>query len=274
MLKAEVYGVELYPVGKIHYFSHDQELHRDELVLVMTDFGPDVGRVLLGPREMTLEQIGGEVKPILKKIEGKDLEQHLKNKEDAEKAFEICKEKIKEHGLPMKLLHARYIFDRSRLLFYFSAEGRVDFRALVRDLARIFKTRIELRQVGARDEMKFIGGIGICGQVACCVRFLREFTSVTLKHAKKQQMLINPVKISGQCRKLMCCLAYEHDFYEKELVGIPDEDSTIHYGESRAKVITVNVFLEEVTILTEEGKLEKLPFSYFRGEKNGVSGTS
>ncbi|HCZ05793.1 MAG: hypothetical protein PWP37_1691 [Thermotogota bacterium] len=271
MLKAVVYGIELFPVGKIHYHSSDEELHRDDLVLVMTEFGPDVGRVLFGPREMTLEQIGGEVKPIIKKLDEEDLKQHNQNLEDAKAAFEICKEKIAEHGLPIKLLHSRYIFDRSRLLFYFSAEGRVDFRALVKDLARIFKTRIELRQVGARDEVKFIGGLGICGQETCCTRHLRNFTSVTLKHAKKQQMLINPVKISGQCRKLLCCLAYEHDFYEEELEGIPDEGSMIRYEEELCKVITVNVFLKEVTLLTQSGQMLKLPFSYFRKKAESVN---
>jgi len=266
LLKAVVYGIELFPVGKIHYHSCEEELHREDLVLIMTEFGPDVGRVLFGPREMTLDQIGGEVKPILKKLDEEDLKQHRRNQEDAKAAFDICKEKIAEHGLPMKLLHARYIFDRSRLLFYFSAEGRVDFRALVKDLARIFKTRIELRQVGARDEVKFIGGLGICGQETCCTRCLRSFTSVTLKHARKQQMLINPVKISGQCKKLLCCLAYEHYFYEEELEGIPDEGSMIRYEDQLCRVITVNVFLKEVTILTQSGQILKLPFSYFQKE--------
>ncbi|ADA66666.1 PSP1 domain protein [Thermotoga petrophila RKU-10] len=266
-LKARAVGVEIIPKGKIIYYSvpNGDEYERGDLVLVLGDFGLEVGKVLIPPREVVIDEVGYELKAVIRKLTDEDLEQYRKNVEDAWNAFQICRQKIKEHGLPMKLLYAKYTFDRTRLIFFFSAEGRVDFRELVRDLAKIFKTRIELRQVGVRDEMKFFGGLGLCGLPTCCSTFLREFTSVTLKHAKKQQMMINPAKISGPCRRLLCCLTYEYDFYEKELEGIPDEGSTITYEGKRYKVVNVNVFLRTVTLFSEqEGEMIKVPFDYFR----------
>lgn len=273
-LKALVVGVETLPKGKIVYYSvpNGDSFKRGDLVLVMGEFGLEVGVVQIPPRELSIDEVGYELKAVIRKLTEEDLEQHEKNVKDAVEAFRICKEKIKEHKLPMKLLHARYTFDRSRLIFYFSAEGRVDFRELVKDLARIFKTRIELRQVGVRDEMKFFGGLGLCGLPVCCAVFLRDFASVTLKHAKRQQMMINPAKISGPCRRLLCCLNYEYDFYEEALEGIPDEGSTITYQGKKYKVVNVNVFLETVTLFSEEeGEMFKVPFSHFREGEKGCS---
>ncbi|MCD6545293.1 MAG: hypothetical protein J7K69_01380, partial [Thermotogae bacterium] len=202
-LFANVYGVSFLPVGKIIYYSEiDEDIKKGDLVLAMTEFGLDVGKVEYELHEKRIDDIGYEVKPLVRKLSQEDLEKHNENVKDARLAFWKCREYIKHYNLPMKLLYSKYMFDRSRLLFYFSADGRVDFRELVKELAREFKTRIELRQVGVRDEVKFIGGIGLCGLPTCCSVFLREFNSVTLKDAKKQQLLINPVKISGQCRRL------------------------------------------------------------------------
>ena len=167
----------------------------------------------------------------------------------------------------MRLLEVRYMLDKSRLLFYFGADSRVDFRELVKELARNFKTRIELRQIGIRDEVKKVGNIGLCGQIACCCRFQREFESITLKHAKKQQLLINPAKISGRCGRLLCCLSYEQDMYEEELANIPDEGTIIEFDGKPCKVITVNIFYKELTIISDDGQTFKIDFDQFR-EKN------
>lgn len=267
-MTAVVYAVEVLPKGKLSYYAENgEDIKPGDLVLVMTEFGPDVGKIIKGPREMGIEEIGTELKPIIKKLTDEDLKVHQENLRDAKEAFNVCAEKIKEHNLPMKLLHARYMFDRSRLVFFFSSETRVDFRELVKDLARIFKTRIELRQVGVRDELKFIGSLGLCGLPTCCSTFLREFDSITLKHAKCQQLMINTAKISGACRRLLCCLMYEYNFYEEELKGIPEEGETVLYNGKSYKVQSTDVFKKTVLVISEEGEMVYLPFSYFRGDK-------
>lgn len=260
-----VYGVEFHAVGKLSkYTTVDLQLRPGDRVIAMGEFGLDVGTVRYGPVIMRIDQLSEEIKPILRKMTEEDEEIYRKNQEDSEKAFGICKELIKKHGLPMRLLEARYMFDRSRIVFYFGADSRVDFRELVKDLARTFKTRIELRQVGIRDEVKMQGSLGLCGMVACCVRFLRNFESITLKHAKKQQLLINPAKISGRCGRLLCCLAYEQDLYEEELKDIPDEGTVVEYQNKPCKVLTVNIFLKMLTLVADDGQLLKIPFAEFR----------
>ncbi|GLI48375.1 hypothetical protein PLETTINGATMO_05440 [Pseudothermotoga lettingae TMO] len=264
---AIVYAIEIFPKGKLFYYSENgEDIKPGDLVLVMTEFGPDVGKVIKGPDEMGIEEIGSELRPVMRKLTEEDTKIYSENLKDAEQAMQICLEKIKEHNLPMKLLHTRYMFDRSRLVFFFSSETRVDFRELVKDLARIFKTRIELRQVGVRDELKFIGGLGLCGRPTCCSTFLREFDSITLKHAKCQQLMINTAKISGACRRLLCCLMYEYDFYEEALADIPSEGETIIYEAKNCKVQSIDVFKEKVLVISEEGEMINLPFSYFRGD--------
>ncbi|MCS7175793.1 PSP1 domain-containing protein [Pseudothermotoga sp.] len=274
-MTAVVYAIELLPKGKLTYYADNgEEIKPNDLVIVMTEFGLDVGRVLFGPRELSIEQIGSELKPIIRKLTEEDLKQHEQNLKDAAEAHEICKQKIKEHALPMKLLHTRYMFDRSRLVFYFSSETRVDFRELVKDLARIFKTRIELRQVGVRDELKFMGSLGLCGLSVCCSVFLREFDSVTLKHAKAQQLMINTAKISGACRRLLCCLTYEYEFYKEMLEGIPDEGETFVYEGKNCVVQAIDVFKQRVLAVSEaEDAMFYVPFSYFRGgSEHGSTG--
>jgi len=264
---AKVYAVEFLEVGKEHYFSFEGELKKGDLVLGISFFGLDVGKVLWGPKEMDIENLQFEVKPILRKLTENDIEQHETNKKNAEVAYEICKKNIKDLMLPMKLLKSVYMFDNSKLLFYFSAEGRVDFRELVKELAREFKTRIELRQVGVRDELKFIGAIGMCGQPVCCKRFLRDFDTITLKDAKKQQLMINPAKISGQCRRLLCCLRFETDSYNEMMYGIPGQGSIIEYDGKVCKVLSSNVFTKTVTVQADSGENNSIPFDYFINEK-------
>ncbi|MBB6061638.1 cell fate regulator YaaT (PSP1 superfamily) [Thermosipho japonicus] len=268
-LTAEVYGVELIPMGPIIYYTENgEDIKVNDTVIVISEFGLDYGVVRIGKRQMSIDDIGYDLKPIIRKATEEDLETIEKNKEIAKRAFEVTKQLVKKHGLNMKVLHSKMMVDGSRLVIYFSSKNRVDFRELVKDIAKEFKTRIELRQVGARDEMKFIKGLGLCGKKSCCSYWLRSFDSITLKHAKRQQMMINTAKITGPCGRLLCCLKFEYDFYIDALKNIPDEGSMIKYNGKDAKVITVNVFLKKVTIYTKDGETIALPFEYFRGGNN------
>lgn len=259
-----IYEVEFLPVGKLHLFTWKGTLSKGDMVLGTSDFGLEVGTVVRGPLE---QASNGSVKPLVRKMSQEDIDTHHKNEIDAQEAFGICREKIATYKLPMKLLKAVYMFDRSKILFYFSAENRVDFRELVRDLARTFKMRIELRQVGVRDELKFTGACGMCGQVVCCKRFLREFDTITLKDAKKQQLLINPIKISGQCKRLLCCLRYEVDAYAHLMKGIPGQGAIVEFEGAICKVISANVFSQEVNAISDSGKITTIPFSFFNANQ-------
>lgn len=266
-----VYGVEFHPVGKLHeYTSSEALLKPGDFVLAMSEFGLDVGKVSFGPVEMRIDEIGEELKPIVRQMTDEDWATYQKNKEEATSAMATCQEFVEKHSLPMRLLEARYMFDRSRIVFYFGADSRVDFRELVKDLARTFRTRIELRQVGIRDEVKMTGSLGLCGMTACCARFLRQFESITLKHAKKQQLLINPAKISGRCGRLLCCLSYEQELYEQELMDIPDEGSIVDYEGKTCKVLTVNIFLKIITLVADDGQMMKVPFEGFRMSQKSI----
>jgi len=268
-LQATVYGVELMPMGKIiYYLDNGEKMTYGDYAIVLSEFGTDYGKVLLGPKDISIDDVDYELKSVLRKATVEDLDIIRENEEIAKRAREVTIELVKKHELPMKVLQSKYIFDRSKLVIYFSSKTRVDFRELVKDIAKEFKTRIELRQVGARDEMKFIKGLGLCGKKSCCSYFLREFDSVTLKHAKQQQMMINTSKITGPCGRLLCCLTYEHEYYIEALKNIPDEGSTIYYDGKIAKVITVNVFLSKVTLQTEDGEMVALPFTYFKEGEN------
>jgi len=266
-LIAKVYAVEFLPFGKLNYFSYEGELKPGDHVLGMSFFGLEAGVVVWGPREIDLEEKEIEVKGLLRTFTPEDFLQHEKNVHDSEEAFRVCKAKIRALGLPMKLLKAVYMFDRAKLLFYFSAEGRVDFRELVKELAHTFKIRIELRQVGVRDELKFIGALGMCGQIVCCRRFLRDFEAVTLKDAKKQQLMINPSKISGQCRRLLCCLQYETNIYDDMMKGIPGQGSIVEFENKVCKVLNSNVFTKIVTVQNDSGQTEMIPFDFFLSKK-------
>lgn len=217
-----VVGVRFKKAGKIYYFDPDDlDINKDDCVIVETIRGIEFGHVIVGPKQITEEELVSPLKKVIRIASEEDYQIHKDNKEKAQKALEICEKKIQEHGLSMKLIDVEYTFDNNKVIFYFTADGRVDFRELVKDLASIFKTRIELRQIGVRDEVKMVGGLAPCGREACCHNFLGEFEPVSIKMAKDQSLSLNPVKISGLCGRLMCCLKYEHSMYEELLKTIP-----------------------------------------------------
>ncbi len=212
---AWVVGVRFRPAGKIYYFDCDGfDFREEEAVIVETIRGIEYGKVVIGKREMSEDELVLPLKKVIRKVAKEDEATYKANKKEAKKAMGICREKIKKHGLPMHLIDVEYTFDRGKIIFYFTAEGRVDFRELVKDLAAIFKIRVELRQIGVRDEAKMIGGMGPCGRVLCCASFLGEFEPVSIRMAKEQNLSLNPSKISGVCGRLMCCLKYESELYE------------------------------------------------------------
>ena len=210
-----VIGIRFKPAGKIYYFdSENQEFEIGGKAIVETVRGIECGTVAIGNRELPEEKLVLPLKKVIRKASPVDLETYENNKQKEQEALEICRKKIAEHKLPMRLIDSEYTFDMGKIIFYFTADGRVDFRDLVKDLASIFKTRIELRQIGVRDEAKMLGGIGSCGQELCCHCFLGEFEPVSIKMAKEQHLSLNPTKISGICGRLMCCLKYESELYD------------------------------------------------------------
>lgn len=218
----QVVGIRFKKAGKIYYFAPSGiELHLDDGVIVETARGMEYGYVALLPREVERSQEDGELKPIIRRATAKDLLQVERNKEREEYAFSVCLKKIEKFRCPMKLLRVEYTFDKSKIVFFFTADGRVDFRELVKDLASVFHTRIELRQVGVRDEAKQVSGIGPCGRPLCCAAFLGDFAPVSIKMAKNQGLSLNPTKISGACGRLMCCLRYENDLYTTGEIKCP-----------------------------------------------------
>lgn len=244
-----VIGVRFKKAGKIYYFDPDDiDVEKDQNVIVETARGIEFGEVVVGSKEITEEEI---VSPLKKVLRIATLEDEIINKENNEKetkAFEICLEKIEEHGLEMKLIDVEYTFDNNKVIFYFTADGRVDFRELVKDLASVFRTRIELRQIGVRDEAKMIGGIGPCGVSLCCSTWLGEFEPVSIKMAKEQNLSLNPTKISGICGRLMCCLRYEYESYTELRKGLPNQGEKIKTPEGPGIVIDNSVLLESVKV--------------------------
>jgi cell fate regulator YaaT (PSP1 superfamily) len=211
-----VVGVRFKKAGKIYYFDPDiLDIKQGDSVIVETARGIEHGLVVIGKREVTEKDVVLPLKKVLRIADERDLQQVEENKRAAKQAFSICQEKIREHGLAMKLVDVEYTFDRNKIIFYFTAEGRVDFRELVKDLASVFRTRIELRQIGVRDEAKLLGGIGPCGRILCCTSWLGDFDPVSIRMAKDQNLSLNPAKISGLCGRLMCCLKFESDTYEE-----------------------------------------------------------
>lgn len=244
-----VIGVRFKKAGKIYYFDPDDiDVKKGQNVIVETARGIEFGEVVVGIKEITEEEI---VSPLKKVLRIATLEDEIINKENNEKetkAFEICLEKIEEHGLEMKLIDVEYTFDNNKVIFYFTADGRVDFRELVKDLASVFRTRIELRQIGVRDEAKMIGGIGPCGVSLCCSTWLGEFEPVSIKMAKEQSLSLNPTKISGICGRLMCCLRYEYESYTELRKGLPNQGERINTPEGQGIVIDNSVLLESVKV--------------------------
>jgi len=240
----------------ICYRAHDTTLKNGETVIVEVDRGTDYGQVATDP--VLVEHVDPSAKKIVRPADEKDLQQIEENRTKAKEASRTCSRKIDEHKLEMKLVGAEYAFDRSKILFYFTAEGRVDFRELVKDLAKVFKARIELRQIGVRDEAKMLGGFGPCGRELCCCRFLKDFEPVTIKMAKDQNLSLNPPKISGLCGRLMCCLSYEHKFYKEISRGLPREGERIETPEGRGKVSSINIFKRQAAVVLEDGKMLQL----------------
>lgn len=267
----EVIGVRFRENGRIYFFSPlNYKVDVGRYVIVETARGMEYGKVVLGVREIDETKMSSPVKPIIRLADEKDKARYEENKEKSKKAYDICLEKIKKHELEMKLIDAEYTFDNNKVLFYFTADGRVDFRELVKDLASVFKTRIELRQIGVRDETKIVGGIGICGRELCCHKHLSDFVPVSIKMAKEQNLSLNPAKISGVCGRLMCCLKHEQDTYEylnDKLPNVGDFVKTV--DGKRGEVVSVNVLRQKIKLLVtteddtkeiEEYKVDELKF--------------
>ena len=246
---AEIVGIRFKEVGKIYYFDPDgKKFNKEEQAIVETARGIECGTVAMANREIPDEEIANPLKPVIRKATEEDLKVVEENREKEKKAFEICEKKIANHGLEMKLVDVEYTFDNSKILFYFTADGRVDFRELVKDLAGAFRARIELRQIGVRDEAKMLGCFGVCGRPCCCKSFLGEFQPVSIKMAKEQGMSLNPVKISGTCGRLMCCLKYEQDTYEHLLRHTPKVGAIVETHEGRGTVIDNNLITGMLTV--------------------------
>lgn len=245
----KVVGVKFKKAGKMYYFSPgDYDVKVDDNVIVETARGLEFGTVIMGCKQVPESEIVSPLKSIIRIADEKDKKKHSDNLGKKEEALRKCQEKIDKHQLEMKLIDVEYTFDNSKVIFYFTADGRVDFRELVKDLASVFHTRIELRQIGVRDEAKMIGGIGHCGKPLCCHSWMSEFEPVSIKMAKTQNMSLNPTKISGICGRLMCCLKYENDIYNELRRGMPDTGETIKTPDGLAVVYDTNILASTVRV--------------------------
>ena len=251
----KVIGVRFRTAGKVYFFNPGQlEIKQGDHVIVETARGIEYGTVVGAPREVEEEKVVQPLKSVLRVANQKDDEQEAANKQKEKDAFKICLEKIKKHDLQMKLIDAEYTFDNNKVLFYFTADGRIDFRELVKDLAAVFKTRIELRQIGVRDETKILGGIGICGRPLCCHTHLSEFAPVSIKMAKEQNLSLNPTKISGVCGRLMCCLKNEEETYEELNRKLPNVGDFVTTDDGlKGEVHSVNVLRQLVKVVVDVG---------------------
>ena len=255
----KVVGVRFKKAGKIYYFDPaDMNIQKDTYVVVETARGIEFGECVIGIKEINENDIVSPLKSVLRIATNEDIEKHFKNKDKEKDAFDICLKKIQEHGLTMKLIDVEYTFDNNKVIFYFTANGRVDFRDLVKDLATIFKTRIELRQIGVRDEAKMLGGLGPCGRPMCCSSFLGDFASVSIKMAKEQNLSLNPTKISGICGRLMCCLNYEQSTYEDIRKRMPKVGSIVKTSEGTGEVFSNNIVKESIKVKLKKGEEEVL----------------
>ena len=253
----KVISVRFKENGKSYYFDPaGADIKTGEYVIVETARGIECGEVVQGVKEIADSAVSKALKPITRMADSVDVRRMRQNREDEKRAYHTCQECIARHGLEMKLVEAEYTLDRSKIMFYFTADGRVDFRELVKDLAGIFHTRIELRQIGVRDESKMIGGLGICGQPFCCSRFLKDFQPVSIKMAKEQGLSLNPTKISGSCGRLMCCLKYEQDAYESLLRMTPKVGALVTTKEGKGVVCDANILTGVVKV-----RLDKSPDS-------------
>ena len=274
-----VIGVRFRPAGKIYFFAPGKyEVNTGDKVIVETARGVEFGSVVTGPKDVEDDKITQPLKSVIRIATQEDIRKEEKNREKEKEAFGICLEKIRKHGLEMKLIDAEYTFDNNKVLFYFTADGRIDFRELVKDLASVFRTRIELRQIGVRDETKIRGGIGICGRPLCCNTYLTEFAPVSIKMAKEQNLSLNPSKISGVCGRLMCCLTNEEETYEELNSRLPSNGDRVTTPDGlKGDVQSVNVLRQLVKVIVtldndekeiREYKAKELRFRSRRGKKD------
>ncbi|MCL6635222.1 MAG: stage 0 sporulation family protein [Peptococcaceae bacterium] len=253
-----VVGVRFKVAGKIYYFDPGAEqLAPGDGVIVETVRGVEYGKVVSGPMEVADDEVVAPLKKVIRKATEADCRQLAANREKESRAFQICLEKIAAHNLPMKLVGVEQTFDGNKIIFYFTADGRIDFRELVKDLASVFRTRIELRQIGVRDEAKMMGGLGCCGRELCCTTWLCDFASVSIRMAKDQNLSLNPTKISGICGRLMCCLKYENESYEQAREDFPDPGSCVITPNGEGKVTGINIFKKTVSVELKESKTVK-----------------
>lgn len=251
----QVVGVRFKRAGKIYYFDPaETEIEVGDPVIVETTRGVECGEVVVKPKQVTESEIVAPLKKVIRKAMPVDLKQVEINQAKEKEAYQVCTKKIEEHGLPMKLVDVEYTFDANKIIFYFTADGRIDFRELVKDLAAVFRTRIELRQIGVRDEAKMLGGLGSCGRALCCSSFLGEFDPVSIRMAKDQNLSLNPTKISGICGRLMCCLKYESEAYEKERAGYPDIGTPVITPAGEGKIFAINILKKSVSVELRESR--------------------
>src|SRR5215831_11357275 len=255
-----IVGIRFRPAGRIYYFDpQGASYSTGQYVIVETSRGVEAGRVVIASKKLAERELSDPLKPVLRLANEDELRMMLSYKSKEKEALVRCNERITEHKLPMKLVEAEYTFDGSRLTFYFTADERVDFRALVRDLAATFRTRIELRQIGARDQAKLQGGVGPCGKTLCCSSWITEFGVVSIKMAKEQDLPLNPSKISGVCGRLLCCLAYENDNYVQAKQAMPQVGAMLGTPSGLGKVVSINVPKEYVEVMLESGVIIQVP---------------
>ena len=267
----KVIGVRFRQAGKIYNFSPaDFQVKVGDHVIVETARGIEYGSVVQEIREVADDKVIMPLKSVIRIATEEDDKKAIENNEKEKKAFKICKEKIAKHGLEMKLIETEYTFDNNKVLFYFTADGRIDFRELVKDLAAVFRTRIELRQIGVRDEAKMVNGIGICGRPLCCATFLGDFHPVSIKMAKDQGLSLNPSKISGSCGRLMCCLQYEQSSYEELIKNLPGEGDIIDTPEGQGEVLSVSVLKQIIKTAIRKPPKDEVTIFFFNPEEISI----
>jgi len=272
----KVAGVKFKSAGKVYFFDPGElELKAGDNVIVESARGLEFGMLAYDPKYVEDSEIVAPLKPVIRIADENDVSRHEENLKKKEKALSVCQEKIEKHGLDMKLVDVEYTFDNSKIVFYFTSDGRVDFRELVKDLASVFRTRIELRQIGVRDETKMMGGIGCCGRDLCCHSWMPDFNMVSIKMAKTQNLSLNPIKISGICGRLMCCLQFENDVYAELKIGMPEVGERITTPDGQAVVLESNILLNKIKtrLVVEEktdDKPEKLSPDYYFYKKEDI----
>ena len=254
-----VIGVKFRKPGKVYFFDpENMQIKKEDYVIVETSMGEEIGKVVIDNKKVNEEKLANPLKKVIRLASKKDLRQYEENKKKEPEALKICEQKIKKHKLNMRLIDVEYKFDNSKILFYFTAEGRVDFRDLVKDLASVFKTRIELRQIGPRDKAKEVGGLGPCGRPLCCSSYLYTFENITINMAKNQNIALNPNKINGACGRLLCCLSYEDDTYSELKKDLPKVGDIINKDGISGKVISVDVIKKTYRIETKDKEIIEL----------------